>query len=86
MRVKFRKGFQRKFLDEVIIKLNSPSLRGLLQFGFDTSYSSLKKYYNELRLMPEKIFSEMKTSAGLEKNFRVKFFEDNWGKVKGGKK
>ena len=36
------KGKQREFLDLVIIRINSPSLRGLLQFGLETTYENLK--------------------------------------------
>ncbi|MFA4960618.1 MAG: hypothetical protein WC548_03040 [Candidatus Pacearchaeota archaeon] len=86
MRVKFPTGEQRKFLNMIISKTNSPSLRGLIQFGFDVKYSALKNYYNELRLLPKKIFEEMCSVAGLDpKFFDIVLFDNNWGKVKGGK-
>lgn len=87
MRVRFPKGEQRKFLDLVIERTNSPSLRGLIQFGFDIPYSTLKNYYVEERLLSEELFSDLCGIAGLDKNsFNVSYLEDNWGKVKGGKK
>ena len=55
-RIKFKAGWQRKFLDLCILRLNAPSLRSLLQFGFDVRYSTLKNYYNESRLIPEDFF------------------------------
>jgi hypothetical protein len=87
MRVKFSKGEQRKFIDLVIERANSPSLRGLLQFGFNVPYSTLKNYYVEERLMSEDLFSDLCNFARLDKNsFEVTYLADNWGKVKGGKK
>ena len=59
MRIKFGMGEQRKFLDLVIEKLSSPSLRGILQFGFDIPYSTLKNYYNESRLLSEGLFEDL---------------------------
>lgn len=86
MRVKFRKGEQRKFLDAVISKINSPSLRGLIQFGLDVKYSALKNYYNELRLLPEDLFIDMcKITELNEEDFGIELLEDNWGRAKGGK-
>ena len=85
-RIRFRKGEQRKFLDLVIEKLNSPSLRGILQFGFDVLYSTLKNYYNESRLLPEELFSDLCEIARIEKselNFEVVL--GSWGQIKGGK-
>ena len=87
MRVKFAKGEQRKFLDLVISRTNSPSLRGLLQFGLKIPYSTLKNYYVEERLLSEELFLDLCSLARLDKNsFGVTSLEDNWGKVKGGRK
>ena len=87
MRIKFERGGQREFLDRVIEKLNSPSLRGLLQFGFSVNYSSLKNYYNEDRLLPEELFLELlEVSEISEEELDVKRVHENWGQVKGGKK
>jgi hypothetical protein len=60
VRVKFRKGMQRKFIDLVILGARSPSLRGLLQFGLKVGYSTLKSYYNENRTLPEDLFEDLK--------------------------
>jgi hypothetical protein len=87
MRVKFAKGGQRKFIDLVIEKVNSPSLRGLLQFGLNVPYSTLKNYYVEERLLSEELFLDLCGLARLDKDsFDVTLLEENWGKVKGGMK
>ncbi len=81
-----RKGGQRLFLDLVIEKLRSPSLRGLLQFGFDVKYSTLKNYYNEDRLMPRDLVLDFCEVAGIDfDSLEVEEVEENWGKVLGGK-
>ena len=86
MRVKFPKSQQRKFLDLVKINTLSPSLRALLQYGFDTSYDSLKNYYNERRLMPKALFNNLCYAAKINsENLEVSYVQDNWGKIKGGK-
>jgi hypothetical protein len=87
VRVKFRKGKQKEFLDLVRLNLSSPSIRGLLQFGFSTNYSSLKNYYTERRLLPKVLFDEMLHLAKINlEDLDVEFVEDSWGQVKGGKK
>lgn len=86
MRIRFDRGGQRKFLNLVVEKLNAPSIRGILQFGFNIPYSTLKNYYNESRLLPEGLFEDMCEVAGIDKaelNFEV--VDENWGKVFGGR-
>jgi len=85
MRVKFRKGEQREFLNLVINKLNCLSLRGLLQFGFNINYDCLKNYYCERRLMPLDFFNDLCYLSKINNPFKIVYFNDNWGKVKGGK-
>ena len=86
MRIKFEKGKQKEFLKRVIINLNSPSLRGLLQFGFDIPYSTLKSYFQEHRLMPEELFKDLCHISKINtSDLDVEYLEDNWGRVKGGK-
>jgi hypothetical protein len=86
MRVKFREGGQRKFLDLVVSRLRAVSLRGVLQFGFDVPYSTLKNYYNESRLLPEELFDDMCEVAGISKSgLKFELVGDNWGMVLGGK-
>jgi len=86
MRIKFKRGQQRKFLNLVVERLNSPSVRGILQFGFDVPYSTLKNYYNESRFLPWELFDDLCEVARIDKG-GLSFEEvgDNWGKVKGGK-
>tara|TARA_Y100000310_G_C20247975_1_gene607734 strand:- start:246 stop:521 length:276 start_codon:yes stop_codon:yes gene_type:complete len=87
MRVKFKSGEQRKFLDLVINRLNCISLRGILQFGFDISYNSLKSYYIERRLLPRDFFEDLCHISKINvKKLDVEYLEDNWGRVKGGKR
>lgn len=86
MRVKFLKGQQKKFLDLAIEKTNSPSLRGLIQFGFSVPYSTLKNYHNESRLLPKNLFIDLCSLSGIQQDyFKVIFLDENWGRVKGGR-
>lgn len=86
MRVRFKRGRQKKFLDLVIEKLDSPSLRGILQFGFGVPYSTLKNYYNESRLLPKYLFEDFCEIARIDKrDLNFEEVGENWGKVKGGK-
>ena len=73
------------FLDEVIVKLRATSLRGLLQFGFDVPYSTLKNYYIQARLMPKSLVVDFCDIAGIDfDGLNVEEMGENWGKVKGG--
>jgi len=86
MRVKFPKHKQRKFLDLVIQRLGCLSLRGILQFGLNISYGCLKNYYTERRLMDKSFFDDLCHLSKINKeDFNVKYLDDNWGRVKGGK-
>jgi hypothetical protein len=87
MRIRFlEKGGQRVFLDLVKDKLRVGSLRGLLQFGFDVKYSTLKNYYVGVRLMPERLVQDFCEVAGLEfDELDIEKVGENWGKVLGGK-
>jgi hypothetical protein len=85
-RIKFKKGEQRKFLKRVINNLNCESLRGILQFGFDMPYSTLKNYYVERRLLPKSLYLNLCRISKIDsQEFKVKYYESNWGMVKGGK-
>ena len=87
MRIRFlREGGQRAFLDLVILKLKSLSLRGLLQFGFDVKYSTLKNYYVEARLMPKGLVLDFCEIAGVSfERLSAEEVGENWGRVLGGK-
>jgi len=85
MRVKFRRGEQRKFLKKVLDESNCPSLRTFLQFGFDVPYSTLKNYYNESRCLEKDFFLKLCEFIKVDFNMLdVKYMNDNWGQVKGG--
>jgi len=85
MRTKFKKGEQRNFLDLVIERLNCVSLKGILQFGLNTSYDCLKNYYTERRLLPENIFDDLCYLAKINRNdLGIIYLNDNWGQVRGG--
>ena len=86
MRVKFRKGEQRKFLKRVLDESNCPSLRAFLQFGFDVPYSTLKNYYNESRLMEKEFFLKLCEFIDVDsEKLDYEYFDDNWGQVNGGR-
>ena len=86
MRIKFKQGEQRKFLDLIVIKLNCVSISGILERGFDISYDALKSYYSERRLLPNDFFNDLCHLSKLNPDdFDVEYMEDNWGRVKGGK-
>ncbi|MCR4285089.1 MAG: hypothetical protein NUV97_03550 [archaeon] len=82
-RIKINSISQRKFLDLMVEKLNSPSLRGLLQFGFDVKYSSLKNYYSGIRLIPKDLFDDLIELSGVSVDFEI--VGGSWGQIKGGK-
>lgn len=85
-RIKFKLGDQRKFLDLVVERVSSPSIRGLLQFGLKINYQTLKSYYNENRTLSEDFFDDLCTLAKLDKkSFKVVYLKENWGQVLGGK-
>lgn len=85
-RVKFNKGKQREFLNLVVDRLNCISVRGILQFGFDIKYSSLKNYYTERRLMNRSLFESLCHIAKIDKTkLNVEYINGNFGQVKGGK-
>lgn len=86
-RVRFAKGEQRNFLKKVLKVLNCPSLKELNNRGFDISYSTLKNYYAEKRLLPLSFFQDLCSLAKINpKDFDVFILEDNFGQVLGGKK
>jgi hypothetical protein len=83
-RVLFGKRKQREFLKLAIKKLNCVSLRSLLQFGLNTNYSCLKNYYLERRLLPKELFEDLCYLTKLNPK-NIKYLNENWGRVKGGK-
>jgi len=86
-RVLFPHLEQRKFLDLAVEQLNCISVRGILQFGFNVKYSSLKSYYTERRLLPRTFFENLCHIAKIDKGkLNFKFVNGNFGQIKGGKK
>jgi len=87
MRVKFRMGKQRKFINRVISKIYSPSLRALKQYGININYSTIKSYYAEIRTMPLELFENLCNLAGIDKKeLDISFLNNNYGQIKGGKR
>ena len=87
MRIKFKKRKQREFFNLVLEKSNCPSVRELIKRGFDVSYSSLKNYYSERRLISEEFFDNLCRFAGLNKNnFDYEILNETFGQIRGGKK
>jgi len=85
MRIKFNKGHQRKFIQEVLKNINCPSLRELGN-RLSINYSTLKNYFNEERCLPENLFYDFCYISKLDKrSFDVEYLNENWGKIKGGK-
>jgi hypothetical protein len=86
-RIKFKKGKQRKFIEDVLVKINCPSLRELRKRGFEVSYSALKNYFSERRNLPEGFFEDLLKISGINKNnLDYEIIEENYGQIKGGKK
>ena len=87
MRIRFEKGKQREFFKKVISNMNSPSLRGLMQFGINVKYSALKNYYSEERLMSEELFDVLCFLGKIDRGkIKSKVIREHWGQVVGGKK
>ena len=86
-RILFKKGKQREFLNLAKINLNCVSLKGILQYGFDLRYSTLKNYNSEKLLLPRDFFEEVCYIAKINPdNLDIKYIDKNWGQVIGGKK
>ena len=86
-RIKFNKTEQRRFLKKAVDNLMCGSLRGLLQFGINVNYSTLKNYFSEARFLPEELFLDLCYLAKIKKNdLRFEVVESNWGQSFGGKK
>ncbi|MBT3463375.1 hypothetical protein HN451_00175 [archaeon] len=85
-RVQFDNGKQREFLDLVVNQLGCVSVRGILQFGFDVSYSCLKNYYVERRMMSRGFFRDLCHVAKIDSSsLGVNYVLGNLGCVRGGK-
>ena len=81
MRVKFRKGKQREFLQMVLKRIDCPSLRALINRGFDVPYSTLKNYFAEERTLPKDLFDSLCYVAKINpQKLRVVFLEEGWGR------
>ncbi len=86
-RVLFSEGEQRKFLNLVKDRLSSPSIKGMLQFGLNVPYSTLKSYYKEEFSLPKNLFDDFCHLVKIDKDrLDVAILESNWGQIKGGKK
>ena len=87
MRIRFRKGKQKEFIEKVLEATGSPSLRELINRGIDVKYPSLKNYSSERRFLPSQLFEELLNISRLDKNsFSFELLDENFGQVFGGKK
>lgn len=82
MRVKFAREKQRAFLLQVMKNVGAPSLRELSR-RLDISYSTLKNYFIEARLMPEALYERLVVIFKIRG--KVRFVSNSWGQAKGGK-
>jgi hypothetical protein len=80
-------GFSQKdFLDQCILNVGAVSLRGLLDFGFNVSYSSLKNYYTGRRFFPRDFFENLCVICNFNKDdVSFEVLKSNWGQIKGGR-
>jgi hypothetical protein len=86
MRVKFRKGHQRRFIQQVLLNIGCPSLRRLKERGFNLNYQTLKSYYSENRTLPEDLVDDLCFLGKIDKKtLNVVYLKDSWGQAKGGK-
>jgi hypothetical protein len=84
-RVKFKKGEQKKFIQEVLKNINSPSIKELAN-RLSVNYSTLKNYIVEERLLPENLFNDLCFISKINKNeLNIEYLQENWGQIKGGK-
>lgn len=87
MRIIFKKGKQKEFIDKVLEVTGSPSLRELINRGIDVKYPSLKNYSSERRFLPSQLFEELLNVSKLDKNsFSFELMDENFGQVLGGKR
>jgi hypothetical protein len=85
MRIEFRKGMQRKFLQKVLEKINCPSISELAN-RLNFNYSTLKNYFVEQRNLPENLFNDLCYLANMGKSeFKFNILEEHWGQINGGK-
>ena len=86
LRIKFTKGEQRKFIQEVLDKINCPSLRELGN-RIIVNYSTLKNYFSEERCLPEGLFNDLLYISKIDKEkFKIEYLDERWGQIKGGRK
>jgi ATP-dependent Zn protease len=87
MRMKFREGEQKKFMQQVLDSIACPSLRRLKERGIDVNYQTLKSYFNENRTLPQSLMQDLCALSKINpKSIKAKILEDRWGQSKGGKR
>lgn len=86
MRLRFKKGEQRKFIKNILIK-NRISLR-ILSKILNINYSTLKNFYREERLITDNLINNLCSmySINFPKEKIMNILSENWGSIKGGKK
>jgi len=83
-RIKLDKGKQRELIAIMANKLGSVKK---LSKELSVPYSTLKGYFEEVRLLPENLFNKITDYLGINKNrLNMRYLDSNWGSVLGGKK
>lgn len=83
-RIKLKKGEQRELMLKVAS--NFSSLKNLA-IKLKIPYPTFKNYFQETRLLPEKLFDEILKLSSIKKDdLKISYLSYNWGKIKGGKK
>lgn len=85
MRIKFRKGQQRKFIIQVLENIGCPSLARLQERGFKVNYQTLKSYFNEHRTLPEDLLDDLCFIGKIDKKtLKIIYLKEHWGQKLGG--
>lgn len=82
-RVKLNKGKQRELI--LILSNKFGSVRKMAK-KFGIPYSTMKGYFEEVRLLPENLFNKILSLSNMKKNdLKISYLSANWGSILGGK-
>ncbi len=85
-RVKFKRGFQRKFIMDVC-RISNFNLKQLSE-KIGVNYNTFKNYSREQLLIPEELLFSLSSLSGINVSDLniLTVYQDNWGASKGGRK